>query len=50
MQSLLFGVSPYDPATYLAIAVVIFLTASVACWLPSRRAATVDPMIALRSE
>ncbi|MGO8719720.1 MAG: ADOP family duplicated permease, partial [Acidobacteriaceae bacterium] len=50
MQSLLFGVSPYDPATYLAIAVVIFLTASVACWLPARRAATVDPMIALRSE
>ena len=50
MQSLLFGVSPYDPATYIAITLVIFLTASVACWLPSRRAAAVDPMIALRSE
>lgn len=50
MQSLLFGVSPYDPATYIAITLVIFVTASVACWLPSRRAAAVDPMIALRSE
>lgn len=50
MQSLLFGVSPYDPATYIAITMAIFLTASVACWLPSRRAAAIDPMIALRSE
>ena len=50
MQSLLFGVSPYDPVTYIAITLLIFVTASVACWLPSRRAAAVDPMQALRSE
>ncbi len=50
MQSLLFGVSPYDPLTYVAFTVGIFATAWVACWLPSRRAATVDPMNALRSE
>ena len=50
MQSLLFGVSPYDPATFIAITLLIFVTASVACWLPSRRAAAVDPIHALRSE
>ncbi len=50
MQSLLFGVSTYDPVTYVAITLLIFVTASVACWLPSRRAAAVDPMHALRSE
>jgi putative ABC transport system permease protein len=50
MQSLLFGVSPYDPVTFIAITLLIFVTASVACWLPSRRAAAVDPMHALRSE
>jgi predicted permease len=50
MRSLLFGVSPYDPATYIAIALGIFATAWVACWLPSRRAAAVNPMRALRAE
>ncbi|MGA7887161.1 MAG: ABC transporter permease [Acidobacteriaceae bacterium] len=50
MQSLLFGVSPYDPVTYAAITVTIFATAWLACWLPSRKALTVDPMNALRAE
>ncbi len=50
MQSLLFGVSPYDPPTYAAITLGIFATAWLACWLPSRRAAAVDPMNALRAE
>lgn len=50
MRALLFGVSPYDPITYIAIALGILMTAWVACWLPSRRAAAVDPMNALRSE
>jgi predicted permease len=50
MQSLLFGVSPYDPVTYAAITLAIFSTAWLACWLPSRRALAVDPMNALRSE
>ncbi|HTV82809.1 MAG TPA: ABC transporter permease [Acidobacteriaceae bacterium] len=50
MQSLLFGVSPYDPLTYAAITMAIFATAWLACWLPSRRALAVDPVNALRAE
>jgi predicted permease len=50
MASLLFGVSPIDPLTYAAITVVVFATAWLACWLPSRKAAAVDPMNALRAE
>jgi putative ABC transport system permease protein len=50
MHSLIFGVSPYDPLTYAAFALGIFVTAWVACVLPSRRAAAVDPMNALRAE
>lgn len=50
MKSLLFGVSPVDPVTYAAITVAVFATAWLACWLPSRRAAAVDPMNALRAE
>jgi predicted permease len=50
MKSLLFGVSPVDPLTYAAITIAVFATAWVACWLPSRRAAGVDPMNALRAE
>ncbi|HTW45248.1 MAG TPA: ABC transporter permease [Acidobacteriaceae bacterium] len=50
MASLLYGVSAYDPLTYAAITVGIFATVWVACWLPSQRAATVDPMNALRAE
>jgi predicted permease len=50
MQSLLFGVSPYDPLTYSAITLAIFATAWLACWLPSRKALAVDPMNALRAE
>jgi predicted permease len=50
MGALLFGVSVYDPLTYAAITVGIFATAWIACYLPSRRAAAVDPMNALRAE
>ncbi|MGC2160836.1 MAG: ABC transporter permease [Silvibacterium sp.] len=50
MKSLLFGVSAYDPVTYAAITIGIFATAWLACWLPSRRAAAVEPMHALRAE
>lgn len=50
MSSILFNVSPVDPITYAAITVGVVATAYIACYLPSRRAATVDPVNALRSE
>jgi predicted permease len=50
MSSLLFNVSPADPATYIVITTTVVATACLACYLPSRRAATVNPVNALRSE
>ncbi|HLN03722.1 MAG TPA: ABC transporter permease [Bryobacteraceae bacterium] len=48
--SLLFGVKPFDALTYAAVAVLLLLTALVACYLPGRRAMTTDPSLALRIE
>jgi predicted permease len=50
MSSILFNVSPVDPITYIIITVGVVATAYLACYLPSRRAATVDPVHALRAE
>jgi predicted permease len=50
MSSLLFNVSPVDPITYGTITLVIVVIAYVACYLPSRRAAGVEPVNALRAE
>jgi putative ABC transport system permease protein len=50
MESLLFEVRPADPLTFCLIAVVLLCVALVACWVPARRAARVDPLLALRSE
>jgi predicted permease len=49
-QSLLFGVSPTDPATYLAVGGMILLVALIACLLPAQRAMRVDPLVAIRNE
>jgi predicted permease len=50
VQSQLYQVSPLDPLTLIAATLVLALAAAVASWLPARRAAQVDPMIALRAE
>jgi predicted permease len=50
MSSILFNVSPFDPLTYSSITLVVACTAFIASYLPSRRAATVNPVTALRSE
>jgi putative ABC transport system permease protein len=50
MSSMLFGVSPSDPVTYLSVAALLSSITLLACWIPARRAMRVDPMVALRYE
>ena len=50
LQGLLFEIQPTDPLTFVGVAVVLALAALLACYIPARRAARVDPIIALRTE
>ncbi|UCF14240.1 MAG: FtsX-like permease family protein, partial [Phycisphaerales bacterium] len=50
LQSQLFDVSPQDPATLAIMSVFLLLVATTACFIPARRAAKIDPMVALRYE
>lgn len=50
LRSMLFGVRPGDPVTLAAVAVLLAVVTVAACYVPARRAAKVDPMVALRCE
>jgi len=50
LRSQLFGIQPADPLAYAAVAVLLGFVALVACYIPARRAARVDPMVALRTD
>jgi predicted permease len=44
------GISPFDPASFIAVTGAVLIALVAACWLPARRAAKIDPMVALRCE
>jgi ABC-type antimicrobial peptide transport system permease subunit len=50
MSTLLYGISPLDPITYAVVPVILVIATLLASYLPARRAASVDPVEALRSE
>jgi ABC-type antimicrobial peptide transport system permease subunit len=50
LRALLYGITPTDPLTFAVAATLLLVTALFACWIPARRAARVDPIVALRSE
>jgi len=50
LRSFLFEIKPLDPPTFVSVIGLLAMAAALACWLPARRAARVNPMVALRTE
>ncbi|HEY4249037.1 MAG TPA: ABC transporter permease [Lacunisphaera sp.] len=50
LTALIYGVKPVDPVTFAGASLILLISTVLACWLPARRAAEVDPVIALRAE
>ena len=50
LRSMVFEVSPNDPGTFVLVAALLTATATLACWIPARRASAVDPVEAIRAE
>ncbi|MGH7553461.1 MAG: hypothetical protein ACREMQ_10605, partial [Longimicrobiales bacterium] len=49
IDGLLFGIAPYDPITFVGVAVMMAAIGIVACWIPALRAARIDPAITMRA-
>jgi ABC-type antimicrobial peptide transport system permease subunit len=50
IRGLLFGVAPHDPVTLTAVALTMAAIGLLACWLPARKAAGIDPAVAIRKQ
>ena len=50
IRGLLFGVEPYDPVTMIGVSTLMGIIGLVACWIPARRAARIDPVSSMRSQ